>query len=81
MTFADFWGPIRSPPPFVRVADDSPADNSSTHKSLVPPCISAALRKPILWRIVETRDFVGPTMGVKLSLATRPSIRAGRSVT
>jgi hypothetical protein len=33
------------------VADDSPADNSSTHKSLVPPCISAALRKPILWRI------------------------------
>jgi len=35
---------------FVRVADDSPADNSSTHKSLVPPCIPQ-LGKRMLWRL------------------------------
>lgn len=29
----------------LRVGDDSPAENSSTHNSLAPPCVSAALRK------------------------------------
>jgi hypothetical protein len=56
-----------------RVGDDSPAENSSTHKSLASPCVSAALRKthPLANRL-KPEGFVRQAIRVKSSLATRP---------
>jgi len=62
---------------------NSPYRKVRDHLSKEPPCpdpFSPALRKTHpLANMLKPEDIVRPTIGVKLSLATRPSILAGES--